>query len=208
MNDEQTRFFAGLGEQARQAGAQARADALKNGLNADVAASQTGLQYATQAWAMLTSDQQAALTKMGIERGVIAANQQNAQAQSQQQLQFFGTLLMAGGMAASDRRVKKAITKLRGIASDLRKTPGHEWTYKDGKKHGEGRYTGAMAQDLESTRTFRSAVKNVNGTKIIDGTRLAMSQQGALHDLQKQIDRLSGLVKRKKGDASPDGKRA
>jgi hypothetical protein len=32
-----------------------------------------------------------------------------------------------------------------------------------------------------------------------------MSQQGALHDLQKQIDRLSGYVKRKKGsDSTPD----
>jgi hypothetical protein len=204
MNDEQTRFFTGLGEQARQDAEHAKADALARGLSADQASAQIGLQYANQAWNMLTADQQAQLQQLAIERGVTTANNQNSAQQRQQDLQFLGTLLLAGGAAASDRRVKKAVSRLRSIASDLRQTPGYEWSYKDGKKHGQGRYTGAMAQDLERTRTFRSAVKNVGGTKIIDGTRLAMSQQSALHDLQKQIDRLGKLVKKPKGDKTPD----
>jgi hypothetical protein len=205
MNDEQTRSFAGLGEQARQDANKARQDAEAQGLDAEKAAAAIGLQYANQAWTMLTADQQAEIQRLGIEAGAVQQNNADANAKRQQVLGFFGSLLMAGGTAASDRRVKKAITKLRGIASDLRKTPGHEWTYKDGAKHGQGRYTGAMAQDLESTRTFRSAVKEVNGVKMVDPARLAMSQQGALHDLQKQIDRLSGYMKRKKGsESTPD----
>jgi hypothetical protein len=204
MNDEQTRFFAGLGEQARQDAEHAKADALARGMSADQAASVIGLQYANQAWNMLTADQQAQLQQLAIERGVTQANNQNSAQQRQQELQFLGTLLLASGAAASDRRVKKAVSRLRSVAADLRATPGYEWSYKDGKKHGQGRYTGAMAQDLERTRTFRSAVRSVAGTKIIDGTRLAMSQQSALHDLQKQIDRLGKLVKKPKSDKTPD----
>lgn len=205
MNDEQTRSFAGLGEQARQDANKARQDAEAQGLDAEKAAAAIGLQYANQAWTMLTTDQQAEIQNLAIQAGAVAQNEQDAAAKRQQVLGFFGSLLMAGGTAASDRRVKKAIVKLRGIASDLRKTPGHEWAYKDGAKHGQGRYTGAMAQDLERTRTFRGAVKEVGGVKMVDSTRLVMSQQGALHDLQKQIDRLSGYVKRKKGsDSTPD----
>jgi hypothetical protein len=207
MNDEQTRSFAGLSEQARQDANKARADAAAQGLNADEAAAAIGLQYANQAWGMLTADQQAEIQRLGIQAGAVQANNADAAAKRQQVLGFFGSLFAAGGAAVSDRRMKKAVTQLRGIAADLRKTPGHEWAYKDGEKHGRGRYTGAMAQDLEKTRTFRGAVKEVGGVKMVDSTRLVMSQQGALHDLQKQIDRLSGYVQRKKsGDQSPTDK--
>ena len=208
MNDEQTRSFAALSEQARQDANKARSDAVAQGLNADEAAAAIGLQYANQAWGMLTADQQAEIQRLGIQAGAVQASNADAAAKRQQVLGFFGSLFAAGGAAIpkSDRRVKTAITKLRGIAADLRKTPGHEWTYKD-PADGRGRFTGAMAQDLERTRTFRSAVKTgPGGVKFIDGTRLAMSQQSALHDLQKQVDRLSGYVKSKKSDQGPTDK--
>lgn len=207
MNDEQTRSFAALSEQARQDANKARLDAEAQGLNADEAAAAIGLQYANQAWGMLTADQQAEIQRLGIQAGAVQASNADAAAKRQQVLGFFGSLFAAGGAAASDRRVKTAVTKLRGIAADLRKTPGHSWEYKDGARHGKGRYTGAMAQDLERTTAFRGAVKEVGGVKMVDSTRLVMSQQAALHGLQKQIDRLSGFVRRKK-DQSPTDKDA
>jgi hypothetical protein len=200
MNDEQTRFFAGLGEQARQAGIQAQIQAQQSGIGADQAAAAVALQTGQQAWQMLTTEQQMQLTRMGIERGVIQANQANAQAQTQQTMGFLGTLMMAGATVASDRTAKRDIKRIRSLADDLRKTPGSSYRYKSAK-HGKGEHTGPMAQDLEKTKAFRSAVVERKGIKTVDTGRLVMSHHAALSDLQKQIDRLEKLG-RKKGAAA------
>lgn len=240
LNDQQSQFYTQLGEQARQAGIQTQAQATATGANIDQANASVALQYGQQAWQMLSQDQQAALQKMMIDRGIIQQTQANSQASTQMAMQFLGTALVAGGSLfgpggaaagaagsaalqnatnantnsimstpmpstqltyptynASDRRVKKAITAARSLASDLRKTPGSEYAYKDPKKHGEGRYTGPMAGDLKKTRAFASAVKNIGGVDHVDGGRLALSHHAALHDLQKQVDRLARIVKPK-----------
>lgn len=201
MNDEQTRFFSNLGEQARQAGIQAQAQAQATGLAADQAAAAVALQTGQQAWQMLTTEQQMQIQRMGIERGVIAANNQNAQAQTQQSMQFLGTMMMAGATVASDRRAKRDIRKAKGFAEALRKTPGSHYRYKDAK-HGKGEHTGPMAQDLERTREFRSAVVERDGIKTVDTGRLTMAHHAALSDLQRQVDRLAKLGRKSKGAAA------
>lgn len=200
MNDEQTRFFAGLSEQARQDGMKARQDASVAGANTDAAAAQVQLQYATQAWSMLTAEQQAEIQRLGIERGVIAQNNADARAKDQQTMQFLGTLMMAGATVASDRRAKHDVRRLRSMAASLRRTPGSSYRYKD-EKHGAGEHTGPMAQDLERTREFKGAVVERKGIKTVDTGRLVMTHHAALSDLQRQIDRLEKLGRKSK---SPD----
>lgn len=96
-----------------------------------------------------------------------------------------------GSNRPSDRLVKKSVSPMKGIAADLRKSMGHSWKYKNPEKHGNGRHTGAMAQDLERTKNFRGVVSTgPDGVKMVDGARLAMAHHGALADMQKQIDRL------------------
>lgn len=190
LNDNQVRFFTGLGEAARQAGQQAQMQAQAQGIDAATAAANVNLQYSDLAWRMLASDQQAQLQKLGMEMGVDMNNAQQKAAFIGQVLGFAGMGLSAGA-AASDRRVKRDIEKVRSMADALRATAGHSWEYKEPDKHGKGRYTGPMAQDLESRPEFRSAVKEVGGVKMVDATRLVMTHHAALHDLQKQIDRIS-----------------
>lgn len=190
LNDNQVRFFTGLGEAARQQGTQAMMDAQAKGLDAAAAMAQTQLQYSDLAWRMLATDQQVQLQKVGMEMGVDMNNAQQRSAFIGQLLGFAGMGLSAGA-AASDRRVKRDIEKVRSMADALRATAGHSWNYKEPDKHGKGRYTGPMAQDLESRPEFRSAVKEVGGVKMVDATRLVMTHHAALHDLQKQIDRIA-----------------
>lgn len=190
LNDNQVRFFTGLGEAARQAGIDALASAQTTGVNSEVAIAGVQNQFARLAWSMLAADQQVELQRIGIEMGVDMNNEQ-ARNQFVGQILGFAGMGMSAGAAASDRRVKMNIKKVRSMADELRKTAGHSWDYKSPEKHGKGRYTGPMAQDLEKSEAFRSAVKEVNGVKMVDATRLTMTHHAALHDLQKQIDRLA-----------------
>lgn len=198
LNDNQVRFFTGLGEAARQQGIQAQLDAQAKGIDANVAMAQTQMQYSELAWRMMAAEQQVQLHKLGMEMGIDMSNAQQRSAFIGQLLGFAGMGLSAGA-AASDRRTKRDIEKVKSMAAALRSTAGHSWNYKDPKKHGEGRYTGPMAQDLERRPEFRSAVKEVGGVKMVDATRLVMTHHAALHDLQKQIDRIAKHREKRNG---------
>jgi hypothetical protein len=136
------------------------------------------------------------LQKLAIDNGVDWNNQQARQQSQAQMLGFYGALLTAGGMAISDRRAKTDAKRLRDVAADLRKTPGYGYRYKDAR-HGSGTHVGPMAQDLELTRAFRGAVREVGGIKRVDTGRLALAQHAALGSLQAQIDRLRRAGTRK-----------
>jgi hypothetical protein len=195
LNDNQVRFFTGLGEAARQAGVQAQMTAQAQGIDANVAIAQAQATFTELAWRMLTAEQQAQIQAMGIEAGVDMANAQQRSAFTGQLLGFAGSGLGALGAAMSDRRTKTDIKRVKSMAAALRGTPGHEWRYKD-EKHGKGRFVGAMAQDLEKHPEFRSAVKKrADGFKEVDATWLVMSHHAALSDLQHQIDRMNKLKK-------------
>ena len=109
---------------------------------------------------------------------------------------MIGTGLTAVGTAISDRRAKRDIKRLRSMADALRKTPGSSYRYKM-ERNGKGQFTGPMAQDLEKTKEFRGAVREVGGVKRVDTTRLVMSHHAARSDLQRQIDRLEKLGRKK-----------
>jgi hypothetical protein len=197
LNDNQVRFFTGLGEAARQAGIQAQLTAQAQGIDATVAAEQAQMAYTELAWRMLSADQQAQLQAAGIEAGVDMTNAQQRSAFTGQVLGFLGTGMTAIGTAKSDRRAKIDVKKIRDMSAAIRGTPGHTWRYKK-ETDGEGRFAGAMAQDLEKFPEWRSAVKKgPDGQKMVDGTRLVMSHHAAIHHLQTQIDRLGKLRPKK-----------
>jgi hypothetical protein len=189
LNDNQVRFFTGLGEAARQQGIDAMMQAQSKGIDAQVAASQVQAQFAQLAWSMLAADQQVELQRIGIEMGVDMNNAQQRQQFMGQVLGFVGTGLTAGA-AVSDKRAKVDLKKARSMADALRNTPGYTGRYKD-EKHGKGKHWWPTAQDLEKTPEFRQAGRDENGLKVVDGATLALAQHVALHDLQKQIDRLA-----------------
>lgn len=200
LNDQQVRFFSGLAEQIKQHAEQVRLNAEAQGLNAEVAVQQLMSEYRRLAWNMLSDQQKIDLERQALAQGVDFNDQARTDKWIDRALGLAGTLAVAYGSAASDRRVKTAVSPMRGVAADLRKTMGYAWNYKDPKKHGEGRHTGAMAQDLEKSKNFRGAVSTgPDGVKMVDGVRLAMAHHGVLADMQKQIDRLKKAGKRVRG---------
>lgn len=69
---------------------------------------------------------------------------------------------------------------------NLRPAQGFEYSYKDPGKHGEGRYVGPMAQDLEH---LPGVVKqDPSGTKVIDAPRLTLANTAALSEIQRKQD--------------------
>lgn len=78
-------------------------------------------------------------------------------------------------------------------AIDLRPATGYSYEYKDPAAHGQGRFFGPMAQDLEKTPAGASTVKQApDGTKMVDTSRLSLVNTAAISDLQKQLAALRG----------------
>lgn len=68
--------------------------------------------------------------------------------------------------------------------------PGYSYEYKDPQKHGEGRYVGPMAQDLESTPVGATVVQDTPDGKQIDTSRLSLVNTAAISEQQRQIDEM------------------
>lgn len=72
-------------------------------------------------------------------------------------------------------------------AVDLTPAQGYSYEYKDPAAHGQGRFYGPMAQDLEKTPAGASTVKSApDGTKIVDTSRLALVNTAAVSELQRK----------------------
>lgn len=196
LNDQQVRFFSGLGEAARTQGIEAAMQAQSKGIDAQTAIAQSNMQFADLAWRMLAADQQVELQKIAIQSGVDMNNQQQRQAFIGQILGFAGTGLTAAATKGSDKHIKVDIKRARSMADALRSTRAYSYKYRDPMKYGVGDHTGPMAQDLEKTPEFRSSVKEVNGVKMVDTGRLALAHHAALHDLQRQVDKLAAKRER------------
>ena len=67
---------------------------------------------------------------------------------------------------------------------DLRAAQGYEYAYKDPKRHGEGRYVGPMAQDLEQLPGV--VEQDGDGTKTINAPRLTLANTAALSEQQRR----------------------
>ena len=94
------------------------------------------------------------------------------------------------GYSMSDEKSKEAIEK----------TPGYSFRYKDPDAMGadDGLQFGIMAQDLEKTPAGRSVVKKQpDGTRMVDTSRLALMEAGAMNALAKEVAELKAMVGKK-----------
>lgn len=109
-----------------------------------------------------------------------------------------GDLLAAAGpivtqLAASDRRVKQDIKPGDKTVKDfLAELEPYDYEYKD-KKHGTGRRTSVMAQDLEKSKLGKQFVsETTEGTKYVDyGKGLGTILASVAH-LNKELEKLKG----------------
>jgi hypothetical protein len=128
----------------------------------------------------------------GIDKGVAAqkdlAAQQAAQAQEAALYNAGATALTLA--ATSDERAKTNIESAEGSGLDMLASLGsHSYDYKEPEKHGEGRFFGPMAQELERTAAGRSAVIERDGVKMVDTGRLSLSLASAMAEMQRKLEK-------------------
>lgn len=113
-------------------------------------------------------------------------------------LEKYGPAIQSGISAAamSDRRAKKGIRDGEvDAAKALAGLKAYSFEYKD-EKHGKGRRTGVMAQDLERAG-LKHAVIDTPGGKMVHGAQLATSLAAMMPVISKRLDRLEGKGARK-----------
>lgn len=97
----------------------------------------------------------------------------------------------------SDENIKTNITDgTKGLQEMLSALSASNYEYKD-KKHGEGRHTGPMAQELAKTETGSQMVKKMPYGLGVDVGRAALAALSAAAMLQDRISQLE--AKKKKG---------
>lgn len=76
---------------------------------------------------------------------------------------------------------------------NLRPAQGYEYSYRDPQRHGEGRYVGPMAQNLEH---LPGVVEQTgDGTKSINAPRLTLANTAAVSEQQQRIDDLEAQLR-------------
>ncbi len=152
------------------------------GFTLDEAQRQADIQQ-TQFNAKLLADQEAA------RRGVAAQNNASA---SQAGAATVGAIAATAAAAASDKRAKKNVKDGDdGIGAFLDSLSAKEYDYKDTAKHGEGRRTGIMAQDLEKSDVGKRLVSPADdGTKMVDINKSVMASLAALSNINKRLREL------------------
>lgn len=128
-------------------------------------------------------------TELGFAQApVLAANQTQAG--------LLGGALSAGGQAAgvmmSDERLKTDVSDAdREIDDMLDKLKAKAWTYKD-PKHGEGRWTGIMAQAMESSEAGRRVVRDEPDGKALDVNKALSTALAATARLNERLRAVEG----------------
>ena len=89
---------------------------------------------------------------------------------------------------------------LGGGTPDLRGAQGYNYAYRDPERHGEGRYVGPMAQDLEHLPGV--VQQGQDGTKAIDSPRLTLANTAAVSEQQRRIDELEAQLQALGGGTS------
>jgi hypothetical protein len=108
------------------------------------------------------------------------------------QEQFLGALMGAGGLMASDSRLKKDIKGGDRDADALLKAlRAKSYRYKD-ERHGEGTQLGILAQDLQKTKIGRQAVIETDGGLMVHGAKLAGALAATLPGLDKRLAKIEG----------------
>lgn len=190
------------GASPQHAAMAARTAAIQSGrLGAGLSGQQAaaGLQERNQAWQQYGSllgtlrgqDLSAALTARQTANAGYGAAPFTPQ---KDWIETYGPAIQGGlsAYAASDRRLKTDV-KDGGKSADRMLSAlkaASSYRYKDGERHGKGKYTGVMAQDLE--RAGSRAVVDTPGGKMVHGARLATENTAMLAALRDRVTRLEG----------------
>jgi len=108
-------------------------------------------------------------------------------------LEKYGPALQSGAsaIAASDRRLKKDIKDGDGAANKaIAGLRAYAFKYKD-SKHGEGKQTGVMAQDMERAGLKHAVIDTPDG-KMVHGAKAATSALALVGALGRRVARLEG----------------
>ena len=170
QNAQMTQAANAQGAQAQMAG-----DMTNIGI-----AQQSNLAGQAQLAGLLNQQQNQNLGTGQIEAGITAQQQQaaSAQAGADQNLQGAGIgaagAIGAAAIMASDATVKKDIenTSDEELSEFFSAVTPTNWNYKDPDKHGKGRYTGMILQDVENTKLGADMITEVNGVKMFDKDKL------------------------------------
>jgi len=102
-----------------------------------------------------------------------------------------GTGITSAASYFSDERVKEDIQPF-DPSEFLDSLTAKQFSYKK-PKHGQGKFAGPMAQDLEKTEIGANMVsEDEEGTKVVDTGRAAMTSLASLADIHKRIKKLEG----------------
>lgn len=115
--------------------------------------------------------------------------------------QLAGSLIGAGAKAyASDINAKENIepVKTKDLNELLDNVTGYNYDYKEPEKHGDGKQTGIMAQDLEKSKLGKQFVQeDQEGTKRIDYGQMAGTLLASQAELNERLKALEGSSGRK-----------
>ncbi len=137
---------------------------------------------------------------LGGEYGKAAADIAAAQQSQAAGLQGLGTAAMAYATYASDINLKKDISLSGDRLTDfLNKLDAYDYDYKD-EKHGKGRQTSVIAQDLEKSDIGKKAVIETDEGKMVDYSKLLPELLAAAAQTHKKVTKLEEalLAKKKK----------
>lgn len=174
--------LAGIGAQGRQG------DIGVANANAGYQQAQ-GQQNAGNYLQLLNQLNQRQQNKYNADLGIGAQQDSAAAAKSGGLLQGIGAVL------ASDERLKTDITDSRAdIDALLDGLKPVGWTYKDAK-HGEGRWDGIIAQDMERSEAGKRIVRDTADGKMLDVNKALSATLAAAARLNERVRDLEGKAK-------------
>jgi len=157
------------------------------GAQQDIYAQQGGREDSRFAILSGASEEDRRLRQEASDRERAAKDARNAN-----YIQTGATILGTAAMAGSDERLKTDIRE-DSAADALRDVGSWRYRYRD-PKHGEGEYTGPMAQELERTPGGRSTVVDTPEGKMVHTGRLALLTASAVAEQQRDLDRLKAAL--------------
>ena len=174
------------GGAAVQTGLAGAAGSNVNAYNAYMGGEQAAYGTQVDQAQMQRAGQSDMIQKYAIEKGISV---QAAQMDLQRQGALIGGVATVGAaLASSDERVKENIEPASdSILSAFLNVEPSAFDYREPEKHGQGRYWGLMAQDLEKTEAGGSVVEEHDGTKMLNLPKLNMLTAAGLGALAKEF---------------------
>jgi hypothetical protein len=137
----------------------------------------------------------------GMNQGQLAAEQAKAQGANAAQSNLLGGVLGAGGEIGgaalkSDINVKTNITDARRDIDEMLDSMRRQisWDYKD-TKHGEGRFSGIAAQDLERSAIGKRIVRDAPDGKELDAHKTISATLAATARLNERLRKLEASAR-------------